>query len=184
LTPEKTIETDSEHAAAIRPDRGYEHPCRFLPLLVVTGASGAGKPTVLHELVRTSITEGTGVTGAVVPLDSDAPADASAQMTDGAYRDPSLRNCANGHQSGRSVLMAGAETNPDDRESPVHRRIPAIHSLALVADDTDLAERLRARPDWPESHTREYVDSRLLQSGAERRHVRPGGRPLRDTTHE
>lgn len=162
LTPKKVVEKTDEHAIAVCPDCGYEHLCQYLPLFVVTGASGAGKSTMHYEFVRKAITGGDDVTDSVVPLDSDMLWDAGSNMEDEAYRDLYLRLCVNLHQSGRPVLLFGAGMNPANLESSARRRyFPAIHYLALVADDADLTERLRGRPDWRESHTEEYIDNHL-----------------------
>ncbi|MFB6136089.1 MAG: hypothetical protein ABEJ04_04970 [Halobacteriaceae archaeon] len=171
-TPGKEVEDRDEYAVATCPDCGHEHPFRYLPLLVVTGPSGAGKSTVLRELHSRAVTGGDpDVTDRLVPLESDTLWTAGADMETEAYMDLWLAQCREVHQSGRSVLLFGAGMNPENVEPPVHRRyFPAVHYLALVAADDDLAERLGARPDWRESSSeeavREHVEyNRALKEG-------------------
>jgi hypothetical protein len=44
-------EIDPAGPFAVCPECGYKHPFRQLPLLVVSGASGAGKTTVCQHLL-------------------------------------------------------------------------------------------------------------------------------------
>lgn len=169
--PEKDIIERSEHAVAVCPACKYEQPFRYLPLLVVTGASGVGKSTVLHEIVRGAVTGDTSMTDAIVPLESDALWAAGAQMDKHAYTGLWQRVCVGIHQAGRPVLLFGAGLNPENMEPTAYRRyFPSIHYLAFVADEDALSARLGARPDWrgsssPES-IREHIDyNRALQSG-------------------
>ena len=168
--PEKDILERSDHAVAVCPDCNYEQPFRYLPLLVVTGASGAGKSTVLHEIVNQAVTGETTVTDSLVPIESDALWGAGAEMETVAYTGLWQRVCAGIHQAGRPVLLFGAGLNPENMEPTAYRRyFPTIHYLALIADDDALAARLEARPDWRGSNSpesiREHLDyNRALQS--------------------
>ena len=156
---EKEVVECGDRAVAICPDCGHEHPFRYLPVLVVTGASGTGKSTILRELAREAIAGGDGgPSDRVLPLESDVLWTAGAGMELEEYVDLWLRVCLNLHQFGRSTLLFGAGTNPDNLEASTMRRyFPAIRYLALVTDDDVLAERLRSRPDWRESSSEEFV---------------------------
>ena len=166
----KRIRQRGTDANAVCPDCGHPHPFRYLPLLVITGASGTGKSTVLHALVHNAVCGDADVTTAVVPLESDALWAAGANMEPGDYMDLWQGICVGIHQSGRPVLLFGAGMNPTNMETVPHRDyFPRIHYLALVAEDETLTERLAARPDWRESSSpaviREHVAyNRALQS--------------------
>ena len=116
-----------------------------LPLLLVGGASGAGKSTVCHAL--------TGAIDGVIPLEADVlwrPELASPADNYGAFVDTWLRLCKNIHYSGRPVVLFGAGfAVPENVEGRVERRyFSTVHYLALVCDDDELTRRLEARPAW------------------------------------
>lgn len=151
--PDKIIDPDGP--VAICPECGYRHRFEQHPLLIVSGASGAGKSTVCQSLI--------GRLTQVVILDSDilwrsefnSPEDNSA-----AFFDTWLRMCKNISQSGRPVVLFGAGVGvPSNIESRVERRyFSAVHYLALVCDDQALAERLQRRPKWRGSGEPAYIE--------------------------
>lgn len=140
---DKTI--DPAGPFAICPECGYKHPFRQLPLLIVSGASSAGKTTVCQQLVG-QVTE-------AVLLDSDILWRPEFNTPETKYRDFFdlwLRMCKNIGQSGRPVVLFGAGPGvPENLENCIERRyFSQIHYLALVCADETLAQRLQQRPAW------------------------------------
>lgn len=145
---------DPAGSVVVCPECGERRPFLRLPLLIVTGASGAGKSTVCNRLLGR-------VCDAVV-LDSDilwrpefdTPADGYR-----AYFDLWLRVCKNINQSGRPVVLFGAGIGvPANLEPCVERRyFSAIHYLALVCSDDALAARLQQRPAWRAAGSAAYI---------------------------
>lgn len=116
--------------------------------MLVGGASGTGKSAACSQL--------TGHLDAVVLLESDILWRPEFNSPETHYRDffeTWLRMAKNIGQSGRPVVLFGAGFAVADNIEPcVERRyFSTVHYLALVCDDTLLAERLRARPSWRES---------------------------------
>lgn len=146
---------DPDGPVAICPECGYRHHFAQLPLLIVAGASGAGKSTVCHILP--------GRMTRVVILDSDILWRSefnSPEYNSPDFIDTWLRMCKNISQSGRPVVLFGAGVGePDNIEPRVERRyFAAVHYLALVCNDQVLAERLRRRPRWRGSYAPTYVE--------------------------
>src|SRR5215208_6683947 len=130
---------------AICPECGFKHPFLQLPLLIVSGASGAGKSTVCQRL--------TGRIAQAVLLDSDILWRSEFNSPETSYREYFelwLRLCKNISQSGRPVVLFGAGAGvPENLEGCIERRyFSAMHYLALVCSDSSLSERLQARPVW------------------------------------
>lgn len=143
---------------AICPECGHAHPFRALPLMIVSGASGAGKSAVCNALLGQ-------YTGAVL-LDSDILWHPAFNTPEDNYRDFFeiwLRMSKNIGQSGRPVVLFGAGMGvPDNIEPCVERRyFSAIHYLALTCDDDVLVERLRARPQWRASASDAFIESQI-----------------------
>jgi len=144
---------DPDGPAAICPECGHRHPFRQLPLLIVSGASGAGKSAVCQALL--------GRLPEVVLLDSDilwrpefnTPADNYR-----AFFETWLRLCKNIGQAGRPVVLFGAGVGvPANLETCVERRyFSALHYLALICEDGLLVERLKQRPPWRGTHSPDY----------------------------
>jgi len=143
---------------AICPECGHPHAFRQLPLLIVSGASGAGKSTVCHALV--------GSLDNVILLDSDILWRPEFDKPEEGYRDffeTWLRMAKNISQAGRPVVLFGAGLGvPDNIEPCVERRyFSEVYYLALVCDDDILARRLKARPAWRGSGEEAYVRGHL-----------------------
>lgn len=120
---------------AICPEGGYKHRFLQLPLLIVSGASGAGKSMVYHHLLSR-------VTQAVL-LDSDILWRSEFNAPDANYRDffeTWLRVCKNISQSGRPVVLFGAGVgvpeNPLPQQQtrhPQNRQMQSIGNRQRVA---------------------------------------------------
>ena len=129
----------------------------MLPLFVVSGASGAGKSSVCHELLG-SVKE-------AVLLDSDILWRDELNRSD-KHRDffeTWLRMCKNISQSGMPVVLFGAGMRvPENMEQRVERRyFSRLHYLALVYDDDILAKRLHQRPKWRRSADEPWVTEQI-----------------------
>lgn len=136
---------DPQGPFAICPECGHHHPFRQLPLLVISGASAAGKTVVCQALL--------GQLPEVVLLDADIlwrPEFDTPQDNYRAFFETWLRMCKNVSQAGKPVAIFGAGMGvPANLESCVERRyLGRISYLALTCDPAVLAQRLRQRPAW------------------------------------
>jgi len=143
---------------AVCPECGFKQPFLRLPLLVVSGASGAGKSSVCNHLL--------GKLRDAVILDADIlwrPEFNTPGDNYHAFFDAWLRMSKNIAQSGRPVALFGAGMGvPSNLEGLVERRyFSAIHYLALVCSDEELARRLQARPAWRDSGGAAWIESQL-----------------------
>ncbi len=140
---------------AICPECGHQHPFRHLPLLIVSGASGAGKSAVCNHLL--------GQFTQAILLDSDILWRPEFNQPENNYRDffeTWLRMCKNIVQAGRPVVLFGAGLGvPENIEPCVERRyFSQVHYLALVCADEVLATRLRQRPAWRGAGEASYIE--------------------------
>ena len=143
---------------AICPECGFKHPFLQLPLLIVSGASGAGKSTVCQRL--------TGLITRAVLLDSDILWRSEFNSPETNYREYfelGLRLCKNISQSGRPVVLFGAGAGvPENIEGCIEQRyFSAVHYLALVCSDSSLSERLQARPVWRGTRDPKYIEEHI-----------------------
>ncbi len=143
-----SVQTDARRAVAICPECGHMHPFRRLPLLLIGGASAAGKSAVLQELAGR-------FTDAVL-LDADILWLEEFEKPQTGHRDffeTWLRLAKNIGQSGRQVALFGAGfVVPGHVEPCVERRyFSHTHYLTLVCEEQALRRRLHARPAWRKS---------------------------------
>jgi predicted ABC-type ATPase len=143
---------------AICPECGYKHPFRQLPLLIVSGASGAGKSSVCQALI--------GKLANLVLLDADILWRPEFNRPESNYRDffeTWLRLVKNISQAGRPVVLFGAGMGvPENIEPCVERRyFSDVHYLALVCNDEVLVQRLKARPAWRGSGGQAHLDDHV-----------------------
>ncbi|MBX2999464.1 MAG: AAA family ATPase [Caldilineaceae bacterium] len=143
---------------AVCPECGHRHPFLALPLMIVSGASGAGKSTVCNYL--------TGRAHDAVLLDADILWRSEFSKPEDNYRDffdTWLRMAKNIGQSGRPVVLFGAGIGvPHNLEGCVERRyFSAIHYLSLVCDDDVLTQRLKQRPNWRQSSGHPFIEEQL-----------------------
>jgi hypothetical protein len=153
---DKTIDLTGPYA--ICPECGFRHPFRMLPLLIVTGASGAGKSSVLKVL--------SGTLDQVVLLETDILWRPEFDQPQENYRDyfeTWLRLSKNISQAGRPVVLFGAGIGvPANIENCIERRyFSTVHYLALVCDNQELERRLRARPEWRKSSGIQFIESQI-----------------------
>src|SRR5262249_51930338 len=130
---------DPDGPVAICPECGYRHRFAQLPLLIVSGASGAGKSTVCHILL--------GRLTQVVVLDSDILWRSEFNLAE--FHSPNFNHnwlgiLKNNLQAGRAWGLIGRRNGvPGNHQTPLGPRyFAALHYLALVCDDQALAERL------------------------------------------
>ena len=143
---------------AVCPACGHQHVFRQLPLLMVSGASGAGKSTVCNALL--------GQLDDVILLDSDILWRPDFDKPEENYRDffeTWLRLAKNISQSGMPVVLFGAGMGvPENIEPCVERRyFSQVHYLALACDDHELTQRLKARPDWRGSGEQAFIENQI-----------------------
>lgn len=141
---------------AVCPSCGHASEFKYLPLFVVTGASGAGKTTVALSLSQSA--------KQYVVLDQDILwCDAFNEPDDDfmQFRNTWLRMVKNIQQAGRSVVLFGTSI-PKQFETCAERRyLSAIHYMALVCEPEALKRRLMARPNWRQSGTPENLERML-----------------------
>lgn len=122
---------------------GHGARFRWLPLFVLTGASGAGKTTAREFLLHTF--------PEVVVLESDVLLAALRNFDEAdiqRYWDHWMRLIVQLNQAGRPVLLCGT-VQPRHLESSHDRNgLAAIHYLALVCEERELERHLRDRPAW------------------------------------
>lgn len=153
---DKLIDPSGPYAVCL--ECGHKHPFRQLPLLMVSGASGAGKSSVCQCLL--------GKLDNVILLDSDILWRPEFNKPETKYRDffeTWLRMAKNISQSGRPAVLFGAGIGvPENIEPCVERRyFSEVHYLALVCDDEVLEQRLKARPAWRGTGEQSYIDDHL-----------------------
>lgn len=151
-----------------------------LPLLALTGSSGAGKSTVGPRLVER-------LRDRVVVLEQDVLWTGGLRDdVDGhpTFRSTWLRMAAMIHQSGRPVVLCGTVVPPEFEPLPERVLFSEIHYLALIAEPDVLARRLRARPRW-RGWDEERIEEMLRFNDWLRRQARELAPPveLLDTTH-
>ena len=160
---------------------GTGQPFRRLPLFIVTGPSGAGKTTVMHQLLHTMpecvVVESDVLWGAIP---EDGPGDYHT------YLNVWLRLVKTIAQAGRPVLLCGTAL-PDQLETlPERRYVGDIHYLALTCDPAILRARLKARPAWRDSGSEAFIDRTLAFNAWLRTNAAATSPPmaLHDTSHE
>ncbi len=153
---DKTIDPEGQYA--ICPECGYKHPFLISPLMVVSGASGAGKTTICCQLL--------GKVKDAILLDSDILWRAEFNQPESNYRDffeTWLRVAKDISQSGRPVVLFGAGLGvPSNIELCVERRyFSEIYYLALVCSEGTLEKRLQSRPEWRQSGNIKFIKANI-----------------------
>jgi len=140
------------------PIYGYDHHFKPMPLLIVGGASGTGKSTVCQKLF--------GKLDDAVILEGDILWRPEFNTPDDSYHDffnTWLRLAKNISQAGKPVVLFNAGMGvPGNIESLEERRFFSdVYYLALVCDDRELENRLKARPAWRKSGEKEYIEEHI-----------------------
>lgn len=126
------------------------------PLFIITGASGAGKSSLVPELLR--------LTDDYVVLESDILWENrynTPETNYQEYRELWLRMAKNIGQSGKPVVLCGTAM-PDQIECCQERRyFSEVFYAALVCDGCVLADRLERRPSWRQSRSEDFIRQML-----------------------
>jgi len=123
------------------PRCGARQPFAWLPLFILTGASGTGKSAICRHLPA-ALPECVAMEGDILWGHVAASPDDNYR----SYRNVWLRVAKNIAQGGRPVVLCGTALPDQVEPCPERRYFTAVHYLALVCDDDVLAERLRRRP--------------------------------------
>lgn len=152
--PDKEIDLNGPYAVC--PNCGHAHKFTQLPLFIITGASGVGKTSICIAL--------TNILSEAIVLEGDILWRNEFNNPDNdyrEYRDMWLRVCKNISQSGKPVVLCGSAI-PEQFENCTERRyFSNLHYLALVCEDGMLSNRLKARPNWRESGSEEFIKGHI-----------------------
>ncbi len=175
---EKTI--DASGPRAICPCCSYAHPFLQLPLFIITGPSGSGKSTICLELIP--------LVHECVILESDILWGAFPATSENNYRDYRnmwLRVAKNIGQSGQPVVLCGTALPEQFEACPERRYFSTLHYLAMVCNDRLLEERLKQRPTWRQSGSRESIGGMIRINRWLKEHASTTQPPmtLYDTSH-
>lgn len=162
--PGTTIDPDLEAHVLLCPRCGAKQPLPGRAFFVVTGASGAGKTTVIEPLRRR------------LPdfevFDSDLIWHV-AELGADTWLNTWLQLAYAISRNGRATVLLGA-LGPDWFEGlPGRRLVGAIHSCHLNCADHLLEERLRARPAWRASSSEEFISRQKAFAAWLRANVHP-----------
>lgn len=129
-----------------------------LPLLIVSGASGAGKTAVYQSLL--------GKINEVVMLEGDLIWRPEFDKPETHYREffeTWVKICRDISQSGRPVVMFNAGMGVPENIEPCEGReyFSQVRYMALVCGDNILAERLRQRPERRTCGDPEYIKEQI-----------------------
>jgi hypothetical protein len=127
---------DYAQSVAICTACGYRNPRRFLPLFVVTGASGTGKTAIVPELRK--------LLPAWDVFETDVLRDSGEDWQ--FIKCNWLRITHSIHQSARPVVLCGSILPDQLRKCETWPFFPRIYWLALTCNAETQAARLRARP--------------------------------------
>ncbi|NGM67827.1 ATP-binding protein [Natronolimnobius sp. AArcel1] len=135
---------DSAESVVVCPTCGHQESIHREPLLIVSGAGGTGKSTVLNEL--------RGTRDDAVLLDSDVLWRDEFWDDFEWYFQTWLRLCRDIAQSNRPPVLFGAGFGvPENLEAhPQYDCFSAVEYLVLLCDEDEQRQRLQARP--PERH--------------------------------
>jgi hypothetical protein len=157
-TVEKTIlphPQNPQRAFAQCPHCQFQIEFPYLPLFMVSGASGSGKST-MFQLLAQDMDEVIWLSADIFWIpEFDTPADGYARL-----RGFCLRTAKNVIFSARKALVMEGTIVPSQIEQhPERRYFSKLHYLALVCDDEVLQQRLKARPAWRESGGEGFIQN-------------------------
>lgn len=171
----KVIEPEGPYAVC--PECDYRHRFSYLPLFVITGASGTGKSTVCLTMAAHL--------QACVWLETDvfwSPVFDTPENDYQPFRNLCLRAAKNINQSGRPTVLCGSVTPGQFEGCPQARYFSEIHTLALVCSQSELRRRLVSRPTWRDSSADEFIERMVAYNQWFYDH--PDGLTLVDTTDQ
>ena len=139
------------------PECGHNVPYKFLPLFMVSGASGTGKSTICNYLVNES--------NNFIVLDMDILWGKHYDTPENNHKDFHeiwLRMAKNISQSGIPVILFGAGCIPNNINDCIENRyFSCIHFLGLVCSKDTLEKRLYNRPKWRKSSNKEFIENQV-----------------------
>lgn len=125
----------------------------YLPLFILTGASGSGKSTIHQELMSRMRT--------VVWLSADIfwiPEFNTPEDDYHRYHDFILRAAKNIlFSSQKPVVIESSMVPRQIEDQPERRYFSDVHFLALTCTDEALEQRLKARPEWRQSGNPDFI---------------------------
>lgn len=137
---DKRVVRTADAVVAVCPLCEHAHPFLAQPLFVVNGASGAGKSTMLPDLIE-RLSKVAVVMEADILHNSDQTVQAAGDMW--------LRICKNIGQVGLPVVLVAAGLIPQNLvDSAETRYFSTIHHIALTCTPDEQRRRLAARPAW------------------------------------
>lgn len=146
------VQRSASWATAICTNCHAEQPFRRLPLFVVTGASGSGKTSVMHQLLHSfpeCVVIESDILWQVIPME---------HPDDSTYFDIWLRVVKTIAQARKPVLLCGTALPFQLEPVPERRYIGDIHYLALTCEPDVLRSRLEERPAWRDSSSEVFVN--------------------------
>lgn len=159
---------DRESGIAVCPSCGYWERLPLLPVFVITGASGAGKTTIVAALV--------GILPHCEVFETDLLLDYAASTWDN-LRSTWLMVAHGMALNGRPTVLSGTLLPEQLDRLPARRYVGPIRFCNLDAGDEVLSSRLRARPAW-----RRWDDVRIEEHQAFAAHLRATISPTISTT--
>ena len=148
---------DKENSYIICPECGYRRTYKFLPLFMVSGASGSGKSTICNYLANES--------NGFIVLDVDilwAKHFDKPENNYNEFHETWLRMAKNISQAGIPIVLFGAGCIPNNIEDCIERRyFSKIYYLALVCSDFILEKRLNDRPKWRYSSNDDIIKNQI-----------------------
>lgn len=146
--PDTTLDSDLQAHVLRCPRCDAEQPLPAYPLFVVTGASGAGKTTII-DLLRHRVPS-------CEVFDSDLILRV-AELGWDIWRNTWLQLAYAISMNGRATVLCGPLVPDQFERLPGRRLVGPIHFGHLDCRDDLLAERLRARPAWRRSSSEEFI---------------------------
>jgi dephospho-CoA kinase len=148
---------DKMNNQIICPECGFIKKYIFLPLFMISGASGSGKSTICNYLVDKN--------EKYIVLDMDILWSNNFNKPENSYQDffeTWLRLAKNISQGGRPIVLFGAGCIPDNIKNCIEKKyFKKINYLALTCVPEILSKRLNERPKWRNSSNKDFIDRQM-----------------------